>query len=76
MLDLRAHLLFPSQMSRQIFVDVQIRNLFDEPSGRAGGIEAVLAQDAPVGDAEILHEFFLRIMCDQRDIHNTFSPIL
>ena len=38
--------------------------LFDEPSGCACGIEFVPAQDPPIRNAEILHQFLLSIVCD------------
>ena len=53
--NLGSHLLDPAQMTCQIPVDVEIGNLFDQPSGSICGIHGIFAQDSSVCNAEILH---------------------
>ena len=43
MLDLGRQLLDTAQMACQVLVDVQIGNLFDQPSSGSGGIQGVFA---------------------------------
>ena len=62
--DLCAELLGTSQVPRQIFMEGQIRNLLNQAACRSCRIEFMLAQDAAICDTEVLHQFFLRIMCD------------
>ena len=56
--DLCAELLGTSQMTRQIFMEGQIRNLLNQAACRSCRIEFMLAQDAAICDTEVLHQFF------------------
>ena len=62
--DLRADLLHAAEMSRQMLVNIEVRHLFNKSSGGTGRVEFVAAQDPPVCNTEVLHQFLLGIMCD------------
>ena len=62
LLNLRTDLLLSSEMARQVFVDIQIGGLLNEPAGRACRVKLVFAQNAPIGNAEILHQFLLGVV--------------
>ena len=66
-------LLFSSQMTRKILMHRQIRHFLDQTSGRTGSINLMLAQNPAIRDREILHQYFLCIMCNQSNVH-LFTP--
>ena len=62
--DLCTDLLVSPEMTGQIFVDIQICNLFNQASCRSCCIKIVFAEYTPVCDAEILRQLLLCIMCN------------
>ena len=64
LLNLGADLLHTAQMSGQMLVNVEVRHFLDQSSGRARRIELMAAQDTTVSNTEVLHKFFLGIVCD------------
>ena len=55
MLYLCSKLLGASQMSGKIFMDGQVGDFLDQPASSSGCIEIIFAENAPIGNTEILH---------------------
>ena len=75
--DLCTKLLLPAKGTSQIFMDVQICNFLNQPSGSSGCIQIVLTQDSSVSNAEnSASMFFFGIMCYQPYIHDFHSLLI
>ena len=74
MLNLGTQLLLPAEMSGRNLWMLRFVTLSTSFPVVLRSIQVMFAQYAAVSNAEILHQFFLRIVCDQSDIHNRSSP--
>ena len=62
-------LLNTSNVSSQIFADIQSSCLLDQTAGSSGCVESVLGEHSAVGDTQVLKQRFFCVMRDQSDVH-------
>ena len=67
--NLGTHLLNTSNVSSQIFADIQSSCLLDQTAGSSGCVESVLGEHSAVGDTQVLKQRFFCVMRDQSDVH-------
>ena len=56
-------------------MDWQAGSLVQHTTGGAGGDDRVAGKNSAVRGAELKREFFAGIMCEDRDGHNSHSPL-